>query len=204
MIPFHSVKVDRFAHLQTELRAVFVIPGPEKSRRRRSRTAVCVLALTVLFIVPIACEPEESIGPEAGQAERAEVVRVVDGDTIIVEIDGDEERVRYIGIDAPESVQPEQPVECFGPEAADANADLVDGETVYLLQDVSDRDRFGRLLRYVYVDGDEDDGTLVNLELVRNGYAEAVSYEPDVSWQRDLDRAEREARDDGLGMWGSR
>lgn len=159
-----------------------------------------VLALTCVLL--IACEPEESTGSEASQGERAEVVRVVDGDTVIVELDGQEERLRYIGIDAPESVQPEQPVECFGPEAADANAELVDGETVFLVQDVTDRDRFGRLLRYVYVDGDAEDGTLVNLELVREGFAESISYEPDVSRQDDLDQAERDARDEGLGMWG--
>lgn len=162
-----------------------------------------MLTVLPLLIVPVACELEESAGSESGDAEKAEVVRVVDGDTIIVELGGREERVRYIGIDAPESVQPEQPVECFGPEAADANAELVDGESVHLLRDVTDRDRFGRLLRYVYVGGDEDDGTLVNLELVRNGYAEAVSYEPDVSRQNDLDGAERDARDEGLGMWGA-
>lgn len=202
MIPFHTVKVDRFVVLQAGLRVKYVAPGPEKCRGRWVGRDICALALAILFLLPVACEPEESTGSDTSQAERAEVVRIVDGDTIIVELGGQEERVRYIGIDAPESVQPEQPVECFGPEASDANAELVDGETVYLLQDVSDRDRFGRLLRYVYVDGDEDDGTLVNLELVRNGYAEAISYEPDVSQQDDLQRAERDARDDGLGMWG--
>lgn len=161
-----------------------------------------MVVLALMCVLLIACEPEDSTGSEASQGERAEVVRVVDGDTVIVDLDGQEERLRYIGIDAPESVQPEQPVECFGPEAADANAELVDGETVFLVQDVTDRDRFGRLLRYVYVDGDAEDGTLVNLELVREGFAESISYEPDVSRQDDLDQAERDARDAGLGLWG--
>jgi micrococcal nuclease len=77
------------------------------------------------------------------------VTRVVDGDTIKVEIDGVQYDVRYIGIDTPETVHPSQPVGCFGPEASARNKELVDGKRVGLEKDVSEMDRYGRLLRYV-------------------------------------------------------
>ena len=79
----------------------------------------------------------------------ATVVRVIDGDTIEVEIDGTSYRVRYIGIDTPETVHPQKPVECFGKEASEKNRELVEGKRVRLEKDVSDTDKYGRLLRYV-------------------------------------------------------
>lgn len=132
---------------------------------------------------------------------RAEVVRVVDGDTIIVRIGSREERLRYIGIDAPESVAPNQPVECWGPEAARANQEIVGGETVYLERDVSGRDRFGRLLRYVYVKGQQGELELVNRLLVERGYAFARSFPPDVRYDDELRAAEQSARTSSVGMW---
>lgn len=132
-----------------------------------------------------------------------QVRRVVDGDTIIVAINGREERLRYIGIDTPESVQPNTPVECFGREAAEANRRLVEGRTVLLERDVSDRDRFGRLLRYVYVD-DPSSGerVFVNHELVARGYAQVATYPPDVRYESQFRAAQRDARDEGRGLWG--
>jgi endonuclease YncB( thermonuclease family) len=138
--------------------------------------------------------------------ERAVVVRVVDGDTIIVDRGRGAERLRYVGIDAPESVRPDAPVEFMGHEAAAANAMLVDGREVLLERDVSDRDRFDRLLRYVWLPpaGDGDGGwLLVNLELVRMGFANAASFPPDVRLIDELRAAERAAREAGLGLWGS-
>lgn len=137
----------------------------------------------------------------AANLQSATVHRVVDGDTIIVIIAGREERLRYIGIDTPESVQPNTPVECFGHEASQANADLVEGRTVYLERDISDRDRFGRLLRYVYVDGPTGDLLFVNLELVAQGYAHAVTFPPDVRHVAALRAAERAARETERGLW---
>jgi micrococcal nuclease len=136
--------------------------------------------------------------------ERAEVVRIVDGDTIVVVVAGREERVRYIGIDTPESVQPSTPIECFGREASNENERLVEGRTIYLERDVSNTDRFGRLLRYVHVDDPHSDEWLfVNLELVRRGYANAVTFPPDVEHETALSTAEREAREAGRGLWGA-
>ena len=139
----------------------------------------------------------------SGPTEEAQVVRVVDGDTIIVEVGGLEERVRYIGMDAPESVRPSFPIEEWGREASAANADLVEGESVVLERDVSDTDRFGRLLRYVWLHEDTGEWLLVNLELVRLGYANAGSFPPDVKYNDEMHTAEREARDADRGLWGS-
>ncbi len=124
------------------------------------------------------------------------VKRVVDGDTAIMRIGEREYRVRYIGVDAPESVTPDQPVERMGPEAARANRELVEGKWVCLERDQSDTDQYGRALRYVWL-GDR----LINRELVASGYVRARQYPPDLKRQEDLDAAEREARAAGLGIW---
>jgi len=122
---------------------------------------------------------------------------VIDGDTIEVAIDGQKFRLRYIGIDAPETVKENTRVEWMGPEASAANAALVKGKQVYLEKDVSETDRYGRLLRYVFL----ADGTFVNGELVRQGYAQAITYPPDVKYQKLLRALEREARDAARGLW---
>jgi micrococcal nuclease len=136
-----------------------------------------------------------------GPTETALVVRIVDGDTIIIDRGYGDERLRYVGIDAPESVKPDTPVAFMGHEASAANAALVAGREVVLERDVSDRDRFDRLLRYVWL-REGDTWLLVNLELVRQGYASAVSFPPDVRLQDALRAAERVARDAALGLWG--
>jgi len=122
----------------------------------------------------------------------ARVIDVIDGDTIVIE---GGERVRYIGIDTPESTNQQQ---CFGDEAAERNRELVAGRMVGLERDVSERDRFGRLLRYVYV-GD----VFVNELLVRDGYAAPSTFPPDVKYQERFRAAERAARDRAAGLWGA-
>jgi micrococcal nuclease len=143
---------------------------------------------------------DESFRP-VGPTVRAKVVRIVDGDTIIVRIGGRDERLRYIGMDTPETVKPGSPVEWMGPEASRANAALVEGRTVELEKDVSETDQYGRLLRYVWiVDGDR--WTMVNLELVRRGFAQVETDPPDVRYADRFVAAERAARDAGVGLWG--
>lgn len=146
----------------------------------------------------------ELTGP-TGPTEVGRVVDITDGDTVRVVIDGEEYRLRYIGIDTPESVAPDQPVEPYGPEATTANALLVGGEEVILESDVSDTDPYDRLLRYVWLEPDDpgDAWTLVNLKLVEAGLAEARDYPPDTKYADELDAAEDEARAAGLGMWSS-
>lgn len=121
------------------------------------------------------------------------VTRVIDGDTI--EIEGGE-HVRYIGIDTPETVDPRKPVQCFGIEASKKNKELVEGKTVRLEKDITDRDKYNRLLRYVWVDS-----LFVNLELVKQGFATSYSYPPDVKFQKEFSAAEKEAREANRGLW---
>lgn len=145
--------------------------------------------------------PEGGGGPD-GPTERAVVIRVVDGDTIVVRIGGREDRVRYIGLDAPEvaNVGAGTAAECGGEEARTVNERLVAGEELVLERDVSDRDRFGRLLRHAWL----EDGAwrLIGLELVEAGAVEARSYPPDTTRDAELDAAERRARDRDSGIWG--
>ncbi len=142
----------------------------------------CLLLLLLVSLIFVGCTP--SIVGEA------RVVRVIDGDTI--EIEGGV-RVRYIGIDTPE-VYPQ--AEYYGPEASAKNVELVEGAIIILEKDTTDKDHYGRLLRYVWVDD-----IFVNAELVRLGYAEAHAYPPDVRYQDMFARLESEAREAGLGLW---
>lgn len=123
------------------------------------------------------------------------VIRVIDGDTI--EIEGGQ-KVRYIGIDTPETVHPSEPVGCYGVEASNKNKELVLNKEVRLEKDISETDIYGRLLRYVFV-GD----LMVNELLVREGYAQSSSYPPDIKYQHKFIEAQRLAREEGKGLWGS-
>lgn len=127
------------------------------------------------------------------------VIRVIDGDTIEIEYRGRRERLRYIGIDTPETVHPRRGVEPYGLAADRANRRLVEGETVRLEFDVQTRDRYGRLLSYVWVDS-----IFVNEWLVRNGYAQIATYPPNVRYVERFREAQRRAREEGRGLWGVR
>ncbi len=126
------------------------------------------------------------------------VVRVVDGDTIQVCCIGwKREKVRYIGVDTPETHHPMRGVEPYGMEAAEANRKLVDGKTVRLEFDVQQFDKYGRTLAYVYL----EDGTFVNAWLVENGYAMVMTVPPNVKHQELFLKLQREAREAGRGLW---
>jgi micrococcal nuclease len=125
------------------------------------------------------------------------VVRVVDGDTIQVRLDGGRtERVRYIGVDTPESVKPNTPVQCFAKKASHFNAALVAGRDVTLNTDAEERDRYGRLLAYVYAGG-----RFVNRELVARGYARTLTIPPNVAHADEFAGLARRAREARLGLW---
>ncbi len=124
------------------------------------------------------------------------VKEVIDGDTIVLD---NGEKVRYIGVDTPELDDNTKGLECYGIEATERNRDLVKGKQVRLFKDVSERDRYGRLLAYVY----RDDGVFVNYELVKGGFAVAAAYPPDVQKAELFSVMEREARADKTGMWGN-
>lgn len=159
------------------------------------------IALTLTLIILIGCGILPSSSPSypspSLSAVEALVVRVIDGDTIEVNIDGKLYKVRYIGIDTPETVHPTKGEEPYGKEASVKNKELVEGKVVKLEKDVSETDRYGRLLRYVWVRD-----LFVNAELVRLGYAQVVTYPPDVKYQDLFLDLQREAREAGRGLWG--
>jgi micrococcal nuclease len=124
------------------------------------------------------------------------VVRVVDGDTIYVQLADRVEKIRYIGVNTPEIHHPTRGEEPGGRVAAAVNRRLVDGRHVRLELDVRTRDRYGRLLAYVWV-GE----TMVNAELVRQGYAQVMTVPPNVRYQHLFVKLQRESRDAGRGLW---
>jgi micrococcal nuclease len=139
--------------------------------------------------------PSAARGPSVGR-----VVKVVDGDTIAVQRGATRERVRYIGIDTPETHHPTKGVQCYGEPASRFNAKLVGGEQVRLVRDVAERDRYGRLLAYVYR---VRDGLFVNAELARLGYAQPLSIAPDVRYAERFAALARDARERGRGLWAA-
>lgn len=122
------------------------------------------------------------------------VASVIDGDTIILE---NGEKVRYIGIDTPEyNFENKEVSECFSEEARKRNQELVEGKKVLLQKDVSERDGYGRLLRYVFVDG-----VFVNKLLLEEGYADTMSISPDGKYKKEFRQARENARELSIGMW---
>ncbi len=119
-----------------------------------------------------------------------QLTRIIDGDTIEVSINGRPYSVRYIGVDTPEPNQP------FGYESAQKNQALLSGKQISLEKDISDTDRYGRLLCYVYADG-----LFVNAELVRQGYASVATFPPDVKYQDYFLKLQKEAQESGRGLW---
>lgn len=132
-------------------------------------------------------ETSAEVAGATAQREAAWVKRVIDGDTVEL---FDNRRVRLIGINTPESNQP------YFWEAKNRLKELVEGKQVYLEKDISETDRFGRLLRYLWLDNE-----LVNLKMVKEGYAHSYTYPPDIKYQTQILTAERGAREKKLGLW---
>jgi len=136
--------------------------------------------------------PEDGLG---------RVVGVVDGDTLVVDLDGRSETIRLLGIDTPETVHPDRPPECFGAEASGRLALLLaPGAAVRITRDVEARDRYGRLLAYVER---LSDGLVVNRSLVERGFAAALHIDPNDGMRHELAAAETRARVAGLGLWSA-
>ena len=162
------------------------------------KRVIFFLFISLALITSIfACEPPKaatSSSPEQ-QSDLFIVSRVVDGDTIVLKNDI---KVRYIGIDTPETKHPKKPVQYFGKEAFEANKRLVEGKRVNLEYDVQQTDKYGRTLAYVYL----EDGTFVNAWLVENGYARVSTYPPNVKYQELFHQLEQRAREGKKGLWG--
>jgi len=200
-------------------------PGPRRDRLHRGLSLAVVLAAGLIAGCSTAVSAPQAtstLGPDLAEAtagptvspwatvkpalaptgptQTAKVVRIVDGDTIVVSIKGKSFKLRYIGMDTPEDVDPNSPVEPMSREAAAANQKLVAGKTVVLEKDVSETDRYGRLLRYVWLHQGST-WTLVNLELVRLGFASAESYPPNVRYDEVFAAAEGAAQVSFVGVW---
>jgi micrococcal nuclease len=141
----------------------------------------------------------DSPGERSGRLE-GRVTKIVDGDTIHVQVGGRREKVRYIGVDTPETHKPGTPVQCYGRSASAFNARLVAERRVELRTDAETRDRYGRLLAYVYR---RPDGMFVNAELVRRGFATILTIPPNVAHAQEFLRLQRAARQAGRGLWGA-
>ncbi len=161
------------------------------------------LALFAIAVSAASCAPAARSAADRSSATTPPGVGVVaqqvDGDTIRVNIRGAEESIRFIGIDTPETHGRNGLVECFGKEAADHTAQLIPvGTQVRLVRDAEARDRYGRLLAYVYR---VKDNLFVNLALARDGYADVLTYPPNVAHAQEFVAAARGARNTNLGLW---
>ncbi len=184
-----------------------VMDHPLTNRVRKKSlgfTLVFVVGIlaAVAYLVITAARPGPDVTDSAsanGAGEVAVVDYVVDGDTINLTIGGVSERVRLIGVDTPETVNRQTPQQCFGAEASAALSELLpEGSTVRIERDAEPRDKFGRLLLYVYR---SEDDLLVNKWLIENGYGSAISYRPNVAFKDTFSQAESEARRNEVGLW---
>src|SRR3954447_27078780 len=157
--------------------------------------SILLLLVATLLIL----RPWEDHGAQGGPREvRAYVVRAVDGDTIEVRLGDRLEDVRYIGVDTPETVKPDTPVQCFGPRASRFDHALVEGRRVRLVLGVEPRDIYGRLLAYVYLGR-----RFVNAELLRRGLARTLTIPPNDRFARRFERLQTVAARAGRGLWGA-
>jgi len=163
------------------------------------RTRSLLILLLLAGCAEGGTRPGGGVEPERGDAGLVPVVRVVDGDTLYVRRGGREESIRLIGIDTPEVPWYGGEAECFGDEAGRFTQRLLEGESVELELDRDRIDPYDRTLAYVYL----DDGRMVNLLLVRQGYAVVSIFEPNDRYEERLRAAEDEARADGLGLWSA-
>lgn len=163
------------------------------------RRAVRALSLLVVAVVIGGCSPRSAA--TTLPADQALVIRVVDGDTLDVDLHGSKVRVRLLGIDTPETVDENRPVQCFGHEASAQLSQLLPkGSAVRLERDQEARDRFGRLLVYLYR---VDDGLFVNAALLEGGFATTLSIAPNTMRAREFELLRQQSQRDKRGLWGA-
>ncbi|HSW88569.1 MAG TPA: thermonuclease family protein [Candidatus Saccharimonadales bacterium] len=143
----------------------------------------------------------EQVSSQPTSSDLYPVVKVVDGDTIEVLINEKKTKIRLIGIDTPEVVDPRKPVQCFGKEASNHAKEMLTGKEVRLVADPTqgDKDKYGRLLRYVFL----PDGTNFNLQQIAEGYAFEYTYDIPYQYQTEFRQAQQKARDTNLGLWAT-
>lgn len=146
---------------------------------------------------------EDSIASDSStlgfEQERGLVIKVVDGDTFKLENGA---TVRMVGVDTPETKDPRRPVGCFGKEASNETKSLIEGKVVILQKDVSETDKYKRLLRYVYLPLENGENLFINDYLIREGFATVLTYPPDVKYTEQFLEAQKDAKLNNRGLWG--
>jgi micrococcal nuclease len=161
-------------------------------------TQMCGVITTFALLVGLASCSSSSPKPN-GQPDLVKIADVIDSDTVDIDINGRTERVRLIGVNTPETKHPTKPIECFGPEASAYLTQLLPkGTTVRIERDVEARDRYGRMLLYLYL-GSND--LFINLDLVARGYGTPMSIEPNTFHRNDFVRAAAQAEAADVGLW---
>lgn len=172
----------------------------------RGIVSICIIAIALLvgiFSLPAKTSMSPTSAPSTATSTAQlgwhRVVRVIDGDTIAMEMNGKNVTVRLIGLDTPETVDPRRPVQCFGIEASAKAKELLTGQTVRLESDPSqgEHDKYGRLLAYVYL----ADGTLFNQLMIREGYGHEYTYNLPYRYQKEFKEAQVLARAQKRGLW---
>lgn len=136
------------------------------------------------------------------EGEVAYVTKVVDGDTVDVVIDGTKHTIRLLGVDTPETVDPRKSVQCFGKESSNKTKELLSGKEVILQKDVTETDKYKRILRFIYIPLEDGDYLFVNDYLIREGYGKVLTIPPDVKYAEQFLDAQRQARENKKGLWG--
>ena len=161
-------------------------------------TEMCGVITTFALLIGLA-SCSNSSSPPNGQPDLVKIADVIDGDTVDIDINGRTERVRLIGVNTPETKHPTKPIECFGPEASAYLTQLLPkGTAVRIERDVEARDRYGRMLLYLYL-GSND--LFINLDLVARGYGTPMSIEPNTFHRNDFVRAAAQAEAADVGLW---
>lgn len=173
--------------------------------RKKSLILLGIIVITVIIIITvITLRNKKNTAAHIPQPIRPkyQVTKVVDGDTIVVNIDGREETVRLIGVDSPEMVDFSKPVECYAQESSDFARNILNGKNIYLEADNTqdNRDKFNRLLRYIFL----EDNTNLNLMIIKQGYGREYTYKGKFyKYRGEFTTAEKEAKESLQGLWSS-
>ena len=161
-------------------------------------TQMCGVITSFALLIGLVSCSSSSPKPN-GKSDLGKIADVIDGDTVDIDINGRTERVRLIGVNTPETKHPTKPIECFGPEASAYLTQLLPkGTAVRIERDVEARDRYGRMLLYLYL-GSND--LFINLDLVARGYGTPMSIEPNTFHRNDFVRAAAQAEAADVGLW---
>lgn len=191
---------DKFSKPNQAAKATTQLPHRPPRALWRIAAALAVICLLLIALSQALGSENVESGATSG-APNATVVKVIDGDTIEVSLARKSRLVRLIGVDTPETVHPTKPVECFGPQASQFTASqLPEKSAVRLVLDAEPKDRYGRLLAYVYRGSDN---VFINHEIARRGFARPLSIAPNTAHSDDMAEAARLARIDNLGIWSN-